>query len=139
MFFLVYVREAHPIDGKMPGTFGLVEDPVTDAERLDVAGTCVEELDLPMPALVDRVDDKVGKAYGGWPDRLYLVGKDGKVAYAGARGPQGFDPDAWEKAIVAEKERSTAPPPKPADGSGKGSTAAGQCMFSKLLQPPQSR
>ena len=96
------MREAHAIDGKMPSTFGLVEDPITDAERLDVAGTCVEELHLPMPTLVDRVDDKVGLAYGGWPDRLYLIGKDGKVAFAGARGPLGFEPEPWLRAIEAE-------------------------------------
>ncbi len=105
------MREAHPIDGVMPSSFGFIEDPMNDAERLHIAGTCVEDLDLPMPALVDRVDDKVSRAYGGWPDRLYLVGKDGKVAYAGARGPQGFDPDAWAKAIEAEKARIAAEKP----------------------------
>lgn len=108
------MREAHPIDGKMPSAFGLVEDPITDGERLDVAGKCVEELDLPMPALVDRIDDKVSKAYGGWPDRLYVIGKDGKVVFAGARGPQGFDPEAWQRAIVAEKARPAATEPPPA-------------------------
>lgn len=105
MFFLVYIREAHALDSAMPMEFGLVEDPVTEAERSAVAGTCVEGLDLPMPALVDGLDDAVGKAYGGWPDRLYLIGQDGKIAYAGARGPAGFDPEAWEKAIEAELAR----------------------------------
>jgi len=89
----------------MPMPFGLVEDPIDDKERLHVAGKCVDDLDLPMPALIDGVDDKVGKAYGGWPDRLYLIGKDGKIAFAGAQGPGGFDPAAWETAIVTEKAR----------------------------------
>jgi hypothetical protein len=89
----------------MPMPFGLVEDPIDDKERAKVAGTCVDDLDLPMPALIDGVDDKVGRGYGGWPDRLYVIGKDGKVAFAGAQGPGGFDPEAWEKAIVAEKAR----------------------------------
>lgn len=106
------MREAHPLDGPMPSTFGLVEDPLTDAERLALAGTCVDELDLPMPALVDRVDDKVARAYGGWPDRLYLIGKDGKVAYAGGKGPQGFDPEAWAKAIATELGKPAAEPAK---------------------------
>ena len=88
--------------------FGDVEDPISDQERADVAHTCVEDLELPMPALIDGLDDKVNKAYGGWPDRLYLIGKDGKVAYAGKRGPFGFDPDAWEHAIVAEKKKIAA-------------------------------
>jgi hypothetical protein len=111
------VREAHPIDGNAPSSFGMIEDPIDDQERMHVAGTCIEDLDLPMPALVDRVDDKVSLAYAAWPDRLYLIGKDGKVAYAGAQGPRGFDPEAWEKAIVAEKARIAAAA-RPADAAG---------------------
>ncbi len=100
------MREAHALDSAAPAPFGLIEDPVTDAERNQVASTCVDELDLPMPALIDRIDDRVGKAYGGHPDRLYLIGRDGKVAYAGARGPRGFDPAAWAAAIEAEVARN---------------------------------
>ena len=36
------------------------------------------------------------------PDRLYLVGKDGKITYAGGRGPRGFKPDELEDAIREE-------------------------------------
>jgi hypothetical protein len=31
------------------------------------------------------------KDYSSWPDRLYVVDQDGKVAYKGGPGPQGFD------------------------------------------------
>lgn len=110
-FFFVYVREAHPIDGQLPGADGMVEDPITDAERLAVAGTCRDELDLPMPTLVDRVDDAVCKAYGGWPDRLYVIGRDGRVVFAGDEGPFGFDVAAWRAAIAAAK--AAAPGPRP--------------------------
>ncbi|MEO6595042.1 MAG: deiodinase-like protein, partial [Planctomycetota bacterium] len=126
-FFLVYVREAHPIDGNAPSAFGLVEDPIDDAERSKVAGTCVKDLELPMPALVDRVDDKASVAYGGWPDRLYLIGLDGKIAYAGDRGPMGFDPDAWAAAIEAEKARIA---------SGKAEKAAGKEAPTKPDEAP---
>lgn len=81
-------------------SYGLVEDPVTLSERKKVASTCVAELNLPMPALVDKLDDKVNKAYRGWPDRLYLVGKDGKLAYAGGRGPFFFSCDELEETIT---------------------------------------
>lgn len=64
-----------------------------------------------MPALIDRVDDKVNQAYQALPDRLYLVGKDGKIAYAGARGPRGFNPDELGDAIVKELEKLEPPPP----------------------------
>lgn len=100
---LVYIREAHAVDGELPIHEGpIVEDPITDAERGAVAGTCVESLDLPMVAVLDRVDDKVNRAYGGWPDRLYLVGRDGRIAYAGGPGPRGFALDELEAAIRRE-------------------------------------
>ncbi len=121
------------MDSDLPMHFGLVEDPTTDAERAQLAGTCVDELDLPMPALIDGVDDAVGRAYAGWPDRLYLVSVDGTIAYAGAPGPRGFAPDAWQQAIAAEVARIAAagagakgtsgngkPPAKDATPSGGG-------------------
>jgi len=56
----------------------------------------------------------VNKAYSAHPDRLYLVGKDGKIAYAGAPGPQGFNPDQLEEAIRAELSRiATGPAESP--------------------------
>ena len=33
------------------------------------------------------------------PERLYLVGSDGRVAYKGGIGPMFFRPDEWESAI----------------------------------------
>jgi hypothetical protein len=58
--------------------------------KLDLAG---------IPALVDELDDAVSIAYAAWPDRLYLVDIDGRIAYHGGRGPFGFDPDGLEEAI----------------------------------------
>ncbi len=100
---MVYIREAHAIDGRSPSYSVLVEDPITDAERAGVAKVCMTKLALdPMPALVDDLEDTANTAYSGWPDRLYLIGKDGKVAYHGGRGPFGFKPDELEDAILAE-------------------------------------
>lgn len=48
---------------------------------------------------MDSMDDKTEKAYQGWPDRLYVVGKDGKIAYAGDKGPRGFDPPQAREAL----------------------------------------
>jgi hypothetical protein len=53
-----------------------------------------------MPLLVDGMDDKVGKAYSGMPDRLYLIDREGRVAYKGGRGPFGFKPGELEQAIL---------------------------------------
>ena len=103
---LVYIREAHALDSRSPMAFGLIEDPINDKERQAVAQTCMDKLALdPIRAVIDRVDDKINQAYQGGPDRLYLVSKDGKIAFAGERGPAGFKPDELEVAIKAEIEK----------------------------------
>jgi hypothetical protein len=55
---------------------------------------------MTMPLLVDELDDRVGHAYSGMPDRLYLIDQDGNVAYKGGRGPFGFKPGELEQSIV---------------------------------------
>jgi hypothetical protein len=108
---VVYVKEAHPEDGWVLAENRneqiALRDPVTGAERAAVAESCAVRLDATMPVLVDDVDNAVASAYGGWPDRLYLIGKDGRVAYQGGEGPFGFKPDELEAAI----ERELAPHP----------------------------
>ncbi len=87
----MYIREAHPSDGKWPIP-NAPSDPKTLDERMGVASTCVKEMKLSIPFVVDDVDDSANEAYSGWPDRIFIVGADGKIAYAGARGPFGFKP-----------------------------------------------
>jgi hypothetical protein len=45
------------------------------------------------------MDDAVMQAYAAWPDRLYLVDLDGRVVYAGGRGPWGFKPGELKAAV----------------------------------------
>lgn len=113
-FFVVYIREAHALDGFLPmGGDGdpIVEDPTTLAERQAVAQVCLSKLALePIPALVDSLDDAASRAYDAWPDRLFLVGRDGKVSYHGGMGPNGFLPDELEVAMIKELEAGGAEP-----------------------------
>jgi hypothetical protein len=59
-----------------------------------------------MPMVVDGVDNAVASAYGGWPDRLYFVGRDGRIAFQGGEGPFGFKPDELGLAIERELRQS---------------------------------
>ncbi len=68
-------------------------------ERVEVGQACMLKLALEMPALVDEMDDSVSLAYSAMPERLYLVSKDGKIAYKGGLGPMFFQPDEWNDAI----------------------------------------
>ena len=105
-FFVVYVREAHPEDGWVleSNREAQIEvlDPTTDDERAAVSETCAVGMRITMPVVVDTLDDEVARQYGGWPDRLYLVGRDGRIAFQGGEGPFGFDPDELRAAIEAE-------------------------------------
>lgn len=105
-FLAVYVREAHAGDGAWPGKFTLdeagtpIHQPTQISERVGVAGRCCEVLEISMPLLVDELDDRVGKAYSGMPDRLYLIDRDGRVAFKSGRGPFGFKPGELEQSLV---------------------------------------
>jgi Iodothyronine deiodinase len=111
-YLIVYIREAHPEDGwvleenRAAGV--AVRDPRTVAERVAAAATCAHVLPTTIPTLLDDPDDAVASAYGGWPDRLYLIGRSGHIAYQGGEGPAGFNPDALDTAVhgeIAQTER----------------------------------
>ena len=53
-----------------------------------------------MPTVIDDEDNTVSAAYDVFPDRLYVIGVDGRIAYKGKHGPHGFSPaevDRWLK------------------------------------------
>jgi type I thyroxine 5'-deiodinase len=104
-FFVVYIGEAHPSDAwQLPSNIRdnvVYTSPADLASRSELASVCVVKLGIKLPAIVDRFDDSTEKAYSGWPDRLYLIDRDGRVAYKSRPGPFGFEPDELESAIRA--------------------------------------
>ena len=81
--------------------FGVeLEQPKTLAERQGVAKICKSHLAFDIPILVDTLADEVGHAYSGGPARLYLIDRQGRVAYKGGRGPFYFFPSELESAIM---------------------------------------
>jgi hypothetical protein len=111
-FVVVYIREAHPEDGWVIAHNRSeeirIQDPTTTAERVQVAESCALRLQIQMPVVVDEVDDAIARAYGALPDRLYLIGRGGEVAFQGDPGPFGFRPEDLERAIEEELARSPA-------------------------------
>jgi hypothetical protein len=112
-FIMVYIREAHPVDGWWLGGGAMgsmlrfggskaatdVYDPRTIEERRAVAGRCEAALQYGIPTVVDGMDDAVSEAYAARPTRLYLIGADGRVVHAGGLGPMGFKPTELGAAI----------------------------------------
>ncbi len=77
-----------------------VPDPKSYAQRASVAEGACSRLNIQIPCLVDSIDDAVNRAYAAWPDRLYIISSDGRIALKGERGPWGFAPsirqaDQW--------------------------------------------
>ena len=99
----MYIQEAHPVDLWQVSsnvTDGvLFASPQTPDERVETAETCVVKLAIKLPALVDGIDNRIERAYTGWPDRLYLIGTDGRVRHKSPPGPFGFSTDNLEQQI----------------------------------------
>ena len=112
-FFLVYIKEAHPEDGWVLSwnrKVGVsVQDPTTFDERAALATTCVRRMHVAMPVLVDDPDNPVARVYGGWPIRLWIVDRDGRVAYRANEGPFGFKPRQLRTAIEAQLSADARP------------------------------
>jgi type I thyroxine 5'-deiodinase len=102
-FHVVYIQEAHPIDAWQDDDNlkddVLVKSTTTEEERAEIAGICLAKLSIELPALVDDPDNRVERAYTAWPDRLYVIDRDGRIAYKSAAGPFGFKPAAVEGAL----------------------------------------
>lgn len=77
-------------------------------ERTEVANACMLRLEMSIPTLIDDMDNSTDTKYYALPDRLYLVGRDGRLAYRGGPGPFGFVATELEQAIeryLAEESR----------------------------------
>jgi len=102
-FLVVYITEAHPSDvWQTENNFRdkvVFASPRNEDERASVAGTCVRKLGIKIPALLDEFGNSTESAYTAWPDRIYLIDRNGKVAYKSKPGPFGFKPDQLKAAM----------------------------------------
>ena len=102
-FFVVYVQEAHPTDGwQVDSNIDeniLFRQHQDYEEREEAAQSCTVGLHISIPTLVEEMDNAIDKAYGAAPERLYLIGKDGRVVYHGGAGPHFFDLDELDEAL----------------------------------------
>ena len=77
----------------------VVASPKTLAERCLVEGTCATKLALRIPAIIDNLANSTEGAYTAWPDRLYVIDVEGRVAYKSKPGPFGFKPAEMEEVL----------------------------------------
>ena len=101
--FIVYIAEAHAVNEwqmESNETEGIcVPQHTTFAERLAAARLCEQRLAMTIPTLVDAMDNAVCEAFAAWPERIYIVGADGRITYKGGPGPYEFKPDEASEAM----------------------------------------
>ncbi len=74
-----------------------------------MAQACALRLEFSIPTLIDDMENSTDQKYYALPDRLYLIDRDGRVAYRGAPGPFGFIAAELETAIEALISASSPP------------------------------
>ena len=67
--------------------------PRTLADRLIIANDFRKRFSYAPPLVVDPMSNAADAAYAGWPERLYVIDADGRIAYKGKTGPFGYHPE----------------------------------------------
>lgn len=102
-FRLVYIREAHAADSNWPVALAKekgINQHNNYEERCTTAKMLMNDRSLTMPMLIDGMNNAANEDYRAYPDRVFLVRSDGRLAVAAERGPWGFGPglkatEAW--------------------------------------------
>ena len=101
---MVYITEAHPSDvWQMRSNVKdkvVFASPKNEEERAFIAGACVRKLGIKFPAVLDEFGNSTERVYTGWPDRIYLIDGNGRVAFKTKPGPFGFKPDNLAAALA---------------------------------------
>lgn len=103
---VVYIREAHPAvrDEANVAPSKRINDvvyyqPRTFQERRKLAETACTFWQLPIPTLVDTLAPSAGEIYDAWPNRIYVIDKEGRISFRGPKGPLGVRPREGEAAL----------------------------------------
>jgi len=87
-FVVVYIREAHPLDGDaIPDNRFKVSTPRTIDDRMDAALQLKRAARIRMPIAIDGLDDAMIEPYRAWPSRIVILDPRGVAVYAPAASP----------------------------------------------------
>jgi len=145
---IVYIREAHPAAPSQTAKdagWKVIKDvvyyqPKSYSERRKLAETACTFWEMPIPTLVDTMEPNVGETYQAWPNRIYVIDKEGKIAYRGPMGPGGVRPRDGEKALRALLALPQSGYVTPEDmGSGSGKSGAGVAGSKGAEGAPEGR
>lgn len=98
-FLVIYIEEAHPLDGWAFRNNHDINKHRTIQERRQAAQRIKNKVHKDCPVMVDDMSDNANIRYGGYYERLYIL-LDGIVVYEGGRGPQNYKMQEVEDWLV---------------------------------------
>lgn len=99
--------------------------PKTLEDRLAIVKDFTVRFSYAIPMIVDPMDNRAELEFGAWPERLYVIDADGRVAYQGKPGPKGFFPDEVDAWLAAHPLATGSPPPVPSSSAPPAPAAPG--------------
>lgn len=121
-FLTIYIREAHPTDEWRMASNDKGKDnvcyaqPKSIGDRVAIANDFTQRFKFPVPFGIDEMSNAANDAYAAWPERLYILDENGRIAYKGGNGPFKYEPKevrAWLAKRYGEvKHAETAGPEK---------------------------
>lgn len=94
-FFLLYTRESHPAEN-----FGAH---TSFEQKLSYARKLQQLEDIRLPILVDHLDGRIHRAYGLWPNALFVIHKDSRLIFRSNMANHAELRQFLEDIVAAEK------------------------------------
>lgn len=104
-FFVVYTREPHPEERKY---FRKYKQHTSYAHKKSYACELVQEFNMKVPVLIDDLTDTTQNAFGKMPNMVFVVDKEGKVAYKADWTECNRIEDVLNELLTEQKGKETA-------------------------------
>ena len=95
-------------------------------DRVAIANDFTKRFNYPVPFGVDDMNNSANDAYAAWPERLYILDEQGRIAYRGGNGPFNYDPKEVRAWLAARYGESKHPEPAPSSVPASAPNQAGK-------------
>jgi len=103
--------------------------PKTIEQRVAIANDFTQRFKFTVPFGIDEMSNAANDAYAAWPERLYVIDENGRIAYKGGMGPFGYEPKEVREWLGKRFGEVKHPEPSP-------STATPAATDSAPTSPP---
>lgn len=88
--------------------------PKTIEQRVAIANDFTRRFTFTVPFGIDEMNNAANDAYAAWPERLYIIDKDGCISYKGGMGPFNYEPKEIREWLTKRYGEVKHPEPVPA-------------------------